>query len=62
MERFSISKPTLNTWITKGIITAPERDWRGWRMWEESNLQEISNVIKEKQERYSVRGEVKDEI
>lgn len=54
IEQFNISKPTLNSWIKKGLISAPHRDWRGWRLWEESNVNEISTVIREKQEQYSV--------
>jgi DNA-binding transcriptional MerR regulator len=40
-----ISKSTLLRWIRKGIIEdASRRDWRGWRLFTQSDLQKIKEV------------------
>ena len=31
LDRFGIAENTLRSWEAKGIISPPERDWRGWR-------------------------------
>lgn len=61
VNKFNISKPTINAWIKKGIISEPERDWRGWRIWNEKNIKEISSVIMEKQNQYIVGSGKEDE-
>jgi adenine-specific DNA-methyltransferase len=54
IDKYNISKPTINAWIKRGLISEPERDWRGWRMWSEENIQEVGSVIMVKQSQYSV--------
>ncbi|EOR24451.1 modification methylase [Clostridium sartagoforme AAU1] len=58
IDNFKISKPTINSWIRQGIIDEPERDWRGWRIWKEDNINQIDEVIKEKQSKYNLGGTI----
>lgn len=51
LEKFNISRQTLYNWIKLGNITAPEVDWRGWRIWTEVQLKEINELIKRKNEK-----------
>lgn len=37
----SISKATLLRWLKNGNIREPKRDVRGWRIFSESDLEEI---------------------
>ena len=46
--RFDISRATLFRWESDGLLTGVERDWRGWRVYNESNLKEIEKIIKSK--------------
>jgi len=40
-----ISKSTLLRWIRKGIIEdTSRRDWRGWRLFSQDELQRIKEV------------------
>ena len=36
-----ISSKTLARWEKIGKIRRPKRDWRGWRIYEESDVQQI---------------------
>ena len=47
-NRFDISRATLFRWESDGLLTGVERDWRGWRVYSESNLREIQRIIKSK--------------
>ena len=47
-DRFDISRATLFRWESDGLLTDVERDWRGWRVYSEDNLQEIHRIIKGK--------------
>ncbi len=47
-SRFDISRATLFRWESEGLLTGVKRDWRGWRVYSESNLKEIERVIKRK--------------
>lgn len=47
-SRFDISRATLFRWESEGLLTGVERDWRGWRVYSESNLKEIEKIIKNK--------------
>jgi DNA-binding transcriptional MerR regulator len=47
-NRFDISRATLFRWESDGLLTGVERDWRGWRVYSESNLREIERIIKSK--------------
>jgi CheY-like chemotaxis protein len=48
-EELQISKSTLFKWEREGLITKVRRDWRGWRLYDERNLEEIKvNIEKQK--------------
>jgi DNA-binding transcriptional MerR regulator len=47
-SRFDISRATLFRWESEGLLTGVERDWRGWRVYSESNLKEIEKIIRSK--------------
>ncbi|HLE41908.1 MAG TPA: MerR family transcriptional regulator [Nitrospirota bacterium] len=47
-DRFDISRATLFRWESEGLLLAVERDWRGWRVYNESNLKHIEKIIKGK--------------
>jgi excisionase family DNA binding protein len=36
--RLSVCKSTLLRWIREGLISDVGRDWRGWRMWSEKDI------------------------
>ncbi len=40
-EIVGISAKTLARWEKVGKISRPKRDWRGWRVYSENNLDEI---------------------
>ncbi|MBI5191739.1 MAG: MerR family transcriptional regulator [Nitrospirae bacterium] len=42
---YDISRVTLFRWETEGLITGVERDWRGWRVYHQKNLEEIERII-----------------
>jgi CheY-like chemotaxis protein len=42
-----ISKSTLFKWEREGLITKVRRDWRGWRIYDQSNIDEIRKAIEE---------------
>ena len=44
-KMFDISKPTLYKWEKEGKISPPERDWRGWRVYSQRNIEEIRKFI-----------------
>jgi len=47
-SQFDISRATLFRWESEGLLTGVERDWRGWRIYNERNLKEIEKIIKSK--------------
>ena len=47
-SRFDISRATLFRWESEGLLRGVERDWRGWRVYSEYNLQAIQRIIKSK--------------
>jgi DNA-binding transcriptional MerR regulator len=47
-DRFDISRATLFRWESEGLLTGVGRDWRGWRIYNESNLREIDKIIRSK--------------
>jgi DNA-binding transcriptional MerR regulator len=47
-SRFDISRATLFRWESEGLLRGVERDWRGWRVYNENNLQAIAKIIKGK--------------
>jgi CheY-like chemotaxis protein len=44
-EELQISKSTLFKWEREGLITKVRRDWRGWRLYDERNMEEIKQNI-----------------
>ncbi|MEK5104953.1 DNA adenine methylase [Cytobacillus sp. FSL M8-0252] len=50
LKQFNLSRQTLYNWVKAGDITEPEKDWRGWRMWTEQHVDEITNTIRKKEE------------
>ncbi len=47
-SRFDISRATLFRWESEGLLTGVQRDWRGWRVYSESNVKEIEKIIRSK--------------
>jgi len=47
-SRFDISRATLFRWESEGLLTDIERDWRGWRIYTECNLNNIDKIMKSK--------------
>lgn len=47
-SRYDISRATLFRWESEGLLRSVERDWRGWRVYNEHNLQAIEKIIKGK--------------
>lgn len=47
-KRFDISRATLFRWEGEGLLVGVERDWRGWRVYNESNLKDIEKIIRSK--------------
>ncbi len=47
-DRFDISRATLFRWESEGLLTGVERDWRGWRVYNEHNLRDIEHIMKNK--------------
>jgi len=57
-ETLQISKSTLFKWEREGLITKVRRDWRGWRLYDERNLDEIRlNIEKQKASETKPRSE-----
>ncbi len=47
-DRFDISRATLFRWESEGLLSGVGRDWRGWRIYNDSNLREIEKIIRSK--------------
>jgi CheY-like chemotaxis protein len=48
-EQLQISKSTLFKWEREGLITKVRRDWRGWRLYDAHNMEEIKvNIEKQR--------------
>ena len=37
-ERVGVSKKTLYSWLKKRIIEEPDRDYKGYRIWSEEDI------------------------
>jgi hypothetical protein len=46
--KFDISRATLFRWESEGLLTGVERDWRGWRVYNDDNLKDIERIMKSK--------------
>jgi CheY-like chemotaxis protein len=56
-ESLQISKSTLFKWEREGLITKVRRDWRGWRLYDAHNLEEIKvNIEKQRLEESTTRS------
>ena len=40
-KRLSICKSTLLRWLDEGLVDDVERDWRGWRIWMQQDIERI---------------------
>jgi DNA-binding transcriptional MerR regulator len=47
-SRFDISRATLFRWESDGLLSGVGRDWRGWRVYSETNLRAIEKIMKSK--------------
>ncbi len=47
-SRFDISRATLFRWESEGMLIGVERDWRGWRVYNENNLRDIERIMRSK--------------
>lgn len=47
-DRFDISRATLFRWESEGLLTGVGRDWRGWRVYTEDNMREITRIMRGK--------------
>lgn len=47
-SRFDISRATLFRWESEGQLSKVGRDWRGWRVYNETNLRAIEKIMKSK--------------
>ena len=47
-NRFDISRATLFRWESEGLLIGVARDWRGWRVYSDSNLRQIEKIMKSK--------------
>ncbi|MCP4725795.1 MAG: MerR family transcriptional regulator [bacterium] len=43
-----VTKNTLFKWEKEGKIKKVEKDWRGWRLFSDENVDEIRNIIQSK--------------
>ena len=54
LEMFHLTRQTLHNWVRLGLITEPDKDWRGWRMWTEQHIEQIKQTIKQKEEQLTL--------
>jgi predicted site-specific integrase-resolvase len=40
-KKLSICKSTLLRWLDEGLIDDVQRDWRGWRVWMQRDIERI---------------------
>ena len=44
-KRLSVCKSTLLRWIREELISDVGRDWRGWRMWSEKDINKAKTFM-----------------
>jgi len=44
-EMLQITPRTLATWEASGKVPPPQRDWRGWRLYEEQDISAIRQAL-----------------
>jgi len=49
--KFDVTKNTLFKWEKEGKIRKVEKDWRGWRVYSDKNIEDVRRVILEKQKK-----------
>jgi DNA-binding transcriptional MerR regulator len=42
-----VSKNTLLRWLDEGLIDDVQRDWRGWRVWKQQDIERIKEFKSE---------------
>ena len=47
-RKFDITKNTLFKWEKEGKISRVQKDWRGWRIFSDENVNEIRRIIEDK--------------
>lgn len=40
-KRIGVSKNTLLRWLDDGLIEDVPRDWRGWRVWDQADVERV---------------------
>jgi predicted site-specific integrase-resolvase len=54
LEKVCVSEATLRRWIAEGDripeLTNAKRDWRGWRIWEDSHVKAVMRYKFQKKE------------
>lgn len=55
VDKYNISKPTLNNWIATKQISEPKKDWRGWRIWDEKLIEEIEYLLEKKKKNNKIK-------
>jgi hypothetical protein len=40
-KRIGVSKSTLLRWLDEGLVDDVERDWRGWRVWNNRDVERV---------------------
>lgn len=48
LNKFNLTRQTLYNWEKDGLISIPDRDWRGWRIWTPNIIKEIECLINNK--------------
>lgn len=61
LKKFDISRQTLYNWISNSFISKPDTDWRGWMIWEERHIEEISKFIEKKKAKIESRQKNTDQ-
>ncbi|MGT2715876.1 Dam family site-specific DNA-(adenine-N6)-methyltransferase [Streptococcus respiraculi] len=46
--KYNISRQTIQNWIKEGILPAPDKDFRNWYAWSQSDINNIEKIIKDK--------------
>lgn len=44
-EKFGLTRQTLHNWINEGKLPAPKKDFRNWYIWNESDIENVQNII-----------------
>ena len=49
-SELDVTKNTIFKWEKEGMIKKVEKDWRGWRLFSEDNVDEIRKIIRNKKQ------------